>query len=236
MTETITDRGMTTTRRTLVRGAAWSVPVVAAATAAPAYAASYCPAVTVNWASLGAGNVFTNTTVGNVRVVLSATGVTNAANNMTISANPTGGQASNLRFYSGSADGSAQTVTFRFFYQNTQNPVNVRNLSFSFLDIDSNNNPDGQWFDRVQVLTTGYTPQIFNTAYVQGTGGAGNARFRPTGTNTAAGSLGASPNGNVTVTWAAALSSVQFTYSQGLAANGSPFIGISNMSFEPELC
>lgn len=224
-------------RRTVVRGAAWTVPVVAAAATAPAYAASYCPAVTVNWSSYGGGNVFTSAIVGSVRVVLSVTGVTNAANNRTIASNATGGQSSSLRFYSGSANGSSQTATFQFFYQNTQTPVNVRNLAFSFLDIDSNDNTNGAWFDRIEVNTTGFTYKITNTAYVQGTGGgSNNSRFRPTSANTASASPGTSTNGNVSVNWTAPLNSVQFTYSQGVAANGLPFIGISNMSFEPEIC
>ena len=43
----MTNQGVGTSRRTLVRGAAWSVPVVAVAGAAPAYAASgYCSGTT----------------------------------------------------------------------------------------------------------------------------------------------------------------------------------------------
>ena len=42
MTDALGEAALGTTRRTLVRGAAWSVPVVAVAATAPAFAASPC--------------------------------------------------------------------------------------------------------------------------------------------------------------------------------------------------
>ena len=222
-----------TSRRTVVRGAAWSVPVIAVVATAPAYAASACPATTLVWSTLGNGNVFTSTTVGAVTVTLTVSGVTNANNNRTISTNQTGGQSSNLRFYSGSANGSSQTVTFSFTRTSTGAPVNVTNLSFSFLDIDSGG--AGNWDDRVSVNTGGFGYIVQSTTYVQGTGAAATP-FRAASANTSANTGATSTNGNVAVTWTAPVSSVSFTYSQGVAAGGSPFIGISNMSFQPVIC
>lgn len=43
------DRPGSPSRRTVVRGATWTVPIVSLAAAAPAYAASLCPGVTTSW-------------------------------------------------------------------------------------------------------------------------------------------------------------------------------------------
>lgn len=224
------DEVISTSRRTLVRGAAWSVPVIAATTAAPAFAASPCPAVTLSWAALGNGTTFTSTTVGGVLVTLSVSGQTGAANNRTVSTTLTGGQSSNLRFYSTDVNGSAQTATFSFTRDGKA--VSVLNLGFSFLDIDSGGT---NWNDNVSVATGGFAYVIANPTYVQGAGTTGNP-FRANGNNTSGSSPGTSTNGNVAVSWASAVSSVSFTYSQSLAAAGSPFIGISNLSFQPVIC
>lgn len=223
-------QGLRASRRNVVRGAAWSVPVIAVATAAPAYAASPCPAVTLVWSSLGNGTTFTSTTVGGVVVTLSLTGQTTAPNNRTVSTTLTGGQASNLRFYSTADANSSQTATFSFT-RNGQ-PVTVTNLSFSFLDIDSGGN---SWNDTVRVNTSGFGYVITNQTYVTGVGSS-TSPFRASGTNTSANTGGASNNANVQVSWSTALSSMSFTYAQAVAASGSPFIGISNMSFQPVIC
>lgn len=221
------------TRRTLVRSAAWSVPAVAVAATAPAFAASYCPTVTLNWADYTAGSVFTSGTVGGVTVTLSVTGGTAAANNRTISNVATGAQANNLRFYS-ERFSSSQTATFSF--SRGGQPLNVINLNFAFLDIDSGNT----WADRVSVGTSGFSPTIVNPTYVIGAGATTGSTsttgpFRAANANTSPDTQGTSPNGNVTVSWAAAVSSVSFTYSQGVTpgASSAPFIGISSMSFQP---
>lgn len=224
------DEVISTSRRSLVRGAAWSVPVIAATTAAPAFAASPCPAVTLAWASLGNGTTFSSTTVGGVVVTLAVTGQTGAANNRTVSTTATGGQTSNLRFYSTSADGSSQTATISFTRDGKA--VSVLNLGFSFLDIDSGGN---SWNDNVSVGTGGFAYVIANTTYVRGAGTVASP-FRATGNDTSSNTQGSSTNGNVAVSWSSAVSSVSFTYSQSLAAAGSPFIGISNLSFQPVIC
>lgn len=217
-------------RRTVVRGAAWSVPVVSMAATAPAFAASPCAAVTLVWSTLGSGNVFTSTSIGGVTVTLTLSGMTSANNNRTISTTATGGQTSNLRFYSTADNNSSQTATFSFT-RNGQ-PVSVLNLGFSFLDVDSG----GQnWSDNVVVNTGGFASVITNPAFVIGAGSAGNP-FRAASANTSSNSQGTSTNGNIAVSWSSAVSAVSFTYAQSLAANGQPFIGISNMSFQPVIC
>lgn len=220
-------------RRTVVRGAAWSVPVIAVATAAPAFAASPCPTVTLSWASLGNGTQFSSTTVGGVTVTLTLSGASGAANNRTVSTTQTGAQSSNLRFYSTNVVLSSQTATLSFT-RNGQ-AVQVANLAFSLLDIDSGSN---SWYDQVVVNTGGFGYQVVNTSVVSGQGSALDA-FRPANNNTSASSPGTSSNGNVNLTWTGRLSSVQFTYSQGLAGltpTGTPFIGISDLSFQPVIC
>ncbi|MBS2936462.1 hypothetical protein KDN32_01750 [Nocardioides sp. J2M5] len=224
------DEVISTSRRTLVRGAAWSVPVIAATTAAPAFAASPCPAVTLSWASLGNGTTFSSTTVGGVLVTLTVSGQTGAANNRTVSTTQTGGQTSNLRFYSTNALNSSQTATISFTRDGQ--PVSVLNLAFSFLDIDSGGTA---WNDNVSVATGGFAYVIANTTYVRGAGTTANA-FRANGNDTSSSTQGTSTNGNVAVSWSSAVSSVSFTYAQSLAATGSPFIGISNLSFQPVIC
>ncbi|RYB94653.1 hypothetical protein EUA93_10050 [Nocardioides oleivorans] len=220
-------------RRAMVRGAAWTVPVVAVAATAPAYAASACPTTTLAWSALGNGNVFASTTVGAVTVTLTVSGVTNAANNRTISTTATGAQTSNLRFYSGSANGSSQTATFAFTRTSTGLPVDIKNLSFSFLDVDSGGSG---WSDNVVVNTGGFGYTIVSPANVVGDGLAPATAFRAANANTSGNSPGTSTTGNVNVSWAGIVNSVSFTYFQSLAATGSPFIGISNMSFQPVIC
>ncbi|WP_210649280.1 hypothetical protein [Nocardioides sp. SYSU D00065] len=224
--------GVRTSRRSLVRGAAWTVPVVAVATTAPAFAASPCASTTIVWSAVGSsGSTFVSTTSGGVVVTLTVSGQTTALNNRTISNVQTGGQSSNLRFYSTSANNSAQTATFTFT-RNGQ-PVDVINLRFSFLDIDSGG---ANWDDRVTVNTPGFAYTIANQTYVTGNGGTGSNAFRANGYNTSAATPGNTSNGNVAVSWAGPISSMSFTYAQDGSASGSPFIGISNMSFQPVIC
>ncbi|GAA1439060.1 hypothetical protein GCM10009641_45880 [Mycobacterium cookii] len=147
-----------------------------------------------------------------------------------MSTTQTGGQSSNLRFYSTADANSSQTATFSFT-RNGQ-PVTVTNLSFSFLDIDSGGN---SWNDTVRVNTAGFGYVITNQTFVTGVGSSASP-FRANGTNTSSNTAGTSTNGNVQVSWATALSSMSFTYAQAVAASGSPFIGISNMSFQPVIC
>lgn len=104
MTETI-DRSLTTSRRTLVRGAAWSVPVVAVAATAPAYATSTCAdgAYRIRWATDYAPG--TKTATAN-RTGTSGTGsIGNAPLTLTIT-NEFGGSMG-----SGSAGGGVSNLT-----------------------------------------------------------------------------------------------------------------------------
>ncbi len=180
------DEVISTSRRSLVRGAAWSVPVIAATTAAPAFAASPCPAVTLAWASLGNGTTFSSTTVGGVVVTLAVTGQTGAANNRTVSTTATGGQTSNLRFYSTNANGSAQTATIGFT-RNGQ-AVSVLNLGFSFLDIDSAGTLERQRVGRHRRLRL----RDRQPTYVRGAGTVASP-FRANGNNTSSARRAPSP-------------------------------------------
>lgn len=226
-------------RRAVVRGVAWTVPVVAAAATAPAYAASYCPAVTLTWTDYTVGSQFTSATVSGITVTLTSSGANTAANNRTISSTQTGGQSSNLRLYSTTST-SPQTATFSFSRNGV--PINVINLQFSLLDIDSGLNPDGStaWYDQVSVGTTGYSGGIVNSTYVIGNGtttgtSTTTGTYRAASTNTSANVPGTSTNGNVLLSWASPVSSVSITYSQRATpgATAAPFIGVSNLSFQP---
>lgn len=153
-------------RRSVVAGAAWSVPVVVAAGAAPAYAASPCTggaAAGVTWAANSSGDTNfttqTGTLTGNTLTVLSeynstaaGTGSLSATRNM-VSPSPAAGSTSASFELSNNippttaADPSIywQTATFTFTKR-------VARLTFTIDDIDSATGATG-FYDRVAIIT-----------------------------------------------------------------------------------
>jgi hypothetical protein len=211
-------------RRTVTRGAAWSIPVVSLAVAAPSMAASGCKITTgsLSWDVFANGSKQTGvpltTTLAGVTVTITVSGDTTAANNGTVTNVVTGGLSKVLRFYDlNNKANTAQTVTLTF-----SKPV--QNLQFSLLDVDSQT---GAYEDLVVINT----PNWAGTKHpnVIGTGTSG-APYRAKNTNSPV--LGSSADSNVDLSWTSSLSSVSCTYKQDGSVNGTPFIGISDLSFQ----
>jgi hypothetical protein len=223
-------------RRAVARGAAWSLPVVALAVAAPANAAtSVCKATTgkLAWTTQSQGNLLGKvllTTVPGLTATVTATGDTGAANNGIRSTGPIGGANSLLLMHSQNGkNNTSQTITLKF-------SAKVQNLQFTLLDIDSsqdvsghghNQSVDDHWQDKVSVLPAP-SSQIKGST-VQGSGTAA-APWRAITKNTVVPDNGTTAN--VTISWSTPLDTVVLVYSQDGTQDGSPKVGISDISFQ----
>ncbi len=207
-------------RRTLVRAAAWTAPVLATVAAAPAFAASPCATRTIDFSSYATGAAYTTGstfTAGLVTATLNLSGATGAANNATIYA--TTSTTKELRFYDLNSSSTSQTIKFTFSQP-------VTNLSIKIVDIDQ----AGSYEDYVEVSTLGFT--YSSGAAVTGDGSKKKPFHSSTGT--------AVPDGSgladVTLSYASA-TQFQIVYYQGSGSiTGSPHIGIRSMSFTPSAC
>lgn len=207
-------------RRTLVRGAAWSVPVVAMGATAPAYAASCGTTETLRWSNYTDGTVFSSAQFGANRITITQSGDLGPDSGKVIH-QPEGGFNPTLRFYpANGVSGSSLRVTGAF-----NRPVS--NLSFAILDIDNGVNGNGSfaWRDRVIVETTPFAASLGSR--LQGAGTAAN----PYSNNQNTALANTSPNGNATLRWAGPLSSVSFLYYQVGSPTGTPHTGLSDISF-----
>lgn len=215
-------------RRALTRGAAWSVPLVTLAVAAPASAATSGCTPTLgklDWDLFTNGSNQLNknltTTVSGVTVKITITGDA-AKDNGTVTSTTTGGQSKVMRFYDQeNKTNTSQTVTVTFSKQ-------VQNVSFSLLDVDSQSGfPTNAYEDLVTVLTPGWTGVKHSN--IKGSGTAADP-YRAKTTNSP--SDGTSNASNVDLSWAGKLTSVSFKYAQDGRVNGGPFIGISDIVFQ----
>jgi hypothetical protein len=215
-------------RRALARGAAWSVPVVALAVAAPASAAtSGCHVLSgkLDWDLFAQGSSQLNkvlvTTISGVTVTITVTG-DYAANNGVVTSTSTGGQSKVMRFYDQeNKTNTSQTILIAFSKQ-------VQNVSFSLLDVDSQTaRTTNAYEDLVVVNTPGWTGVKHSN--VKGSGTAADP-YRGKTTNSPAD--GTSNTSNVDLTWPGKLSAVSFKYAQDGKVNGGPFIGISDIFFQ----
>ncbi len=218
-------------RRAVARGAAWSLPVVALAVAAPAHAAtSVCHVTTgkLDWDSFTTGsnqlNKTLTTSVAGVSIKVTVTGDF-ASGNGNIVSTTTGGQSRVMRFYDAEGkSNTSQTVLITFSKQ-------VQNVSFSLLDVDSAKN--GGFFggnayeDLVIVNTPGWSGSKHKNVK-----GSGTAKDPYRGKTTDSPVDGTSPDSNVDLSWAGKLTQVSFTYAQDGSVSGGPFIGISDISFQ----
>jgi hypothetical protein len=217
-------------RRAVARGAAWSIPVVSLAVAAPAMAASGCKLTTglLSWDVFTSGSNQTGHALATsggtgVTVTVSLSGDTGADNNGEVTSTSTGGLSKVLRFYDlNDHSNTSQTVTLTF-----SKPV--QNLSFSLLDVDSQSGNRGQaaYEDLVIVNTAGWTATKHSN--VKGLGTTAMP-YRAQTTNSP--EDGSSPDSNVDLGWTGPISSVSFTYKQDGSVNGNPFIGISDIAFQ----
>jgi hypothetical protein len=246
-------------RRTIVRGAAWSVPVVSMAATAPAFASSTCKdgAYRIRW-----GQDYNGTTkVATAdRISTSGSGVVGAAALTLTITNSFGGSmqagsapdgASNLTtspFNVGGTGAPGLTIMQRSSSNNALSTPRANNnqvvtltfnrpvwdLAFKITDIDSNT---GQYQDRVFVSGN---PTFTLESGVSGAGTSGtpwqpvngNQNFDPT-TGTA---------GNVNVDYvgkpAASIYTITYWNNQtgGLTGNGLQGVFISGFTFSSETC
>lgn len=216
-------------RRTVMKGAAWSAPLLVAAVAAPAYAASQCTpeasfdnlkpgtspssitfqpsnvTATLSYASNGQGGDPTPGDTGKV----ARTSTTPAWNYL------------ELQMVSSLNQGDYVDLTIDF-------SVPVQGLSFIIHDIDkSGSDWNVAWVDNVVVMTGGYTSVLGSN--IQGDGTTGNP-FNPI-------QWGDTPidsgNGRVRVTWAGSVNQVKIRYLAGQSGNSqSQHIGIGNLSYD----
>lgn len=218
-------------RRAVTRGAAWSVPVVALAVAAPANAATSvsCAPGTLSWDNYTSGSnqlgkvlVPTGSNLTGLTVSVTTTGDTTADNNGEVTSTTTGGQSKVLRFYDvNNKRNTSQLVTITF-----SKPV--QNLSFSLLDVDSQDGSFGTnaYEDLVTVVTAGWSGTKHANVI-----GDGTPAHPYRAKNTDSPVAGGSADSNVDLTFAGPLSSVSFIYGQDGKVNGNPFIGISDLTF-----
>lgn len=219
-------------RRAVTRGAAWSIPVISLAVAAPAMAASGCKMTTgqLSWDVFAdnsdqTGKALATTGGTGVTVTVSLSGDTGADNNGKIwSSTQTGGLDKVLRFFDlNNVANTAQTITLTF-----SKPV--QNVSFSLLDIDS---APGGYYDQVIINTAGFTGSKHSNVIGAGaaTGNGNNSGpYRPPDDNHAV--SGSNSDGNVDLSWTGPVSSISFVYRQNGTMNGNPFIGISDIAFQ----
>jgi len=221
-------------RRSVVKGAAWSLPVIAAAVATPLAAASVqCTATistsTATYSRLSAtSSVFTwGDVFGDGKdLTLTLTTVPNGASNMTINqannfvldSSQQGGEAEpSVRLSLDTADlrniGGGQRVTFSFALDGV--PTTVENLSYKIKDIDGMQAVDGLGGAERVYLSDGAGTGTYNTDWIRGQG-TGTNPWRPfTGSPNAEVAPG-SAAGNVDVT-APSASAFSLTF----AANNS---------------
>ncbi len=207
-------------RRTLVRGAVWSVPAVALAAAAPAYAVSTtCQPVTFDWSTQPTGQVFTRGSVGLTTITMALTAVSPLPSNGTV-ANTTQGNVAGeqLVLSLDPSPTSETTATFTF-------SAPVRNLQLQIRDIDTG---PGSWSDRIQP-SAGYTEVARGSAITTvGTPAAyaANVNIAPT-----------SDTGNVTIRYAGPISTFSLRYFQGADNGGTAaIVTVGDLTFTPTIC
>jgi hypothetical protein len=213
-------------RRAVARGAAWSVPVVALAVAAPASAShsSTCLSGLLDWDSFKSGSTQTGlvlTPAGGTGVTLRVTtsGDNATVGNGQVTKTVTGGKSSVMRFLDvNNKRNTSQTVTLTF-------TKSVTNVQFSLLDVDSST---GNYEDLVQIVSpTAYTGTIHSNIKGNGTKAT---PYRAKNTNSPVD--GTSDASNVDLAFAGPLTSITFIYAQDGTVGGDPFIGISDISFQ----
>jgi hypothetical protein len=207
------------TRRSLTRGAVWTAPAIVVGVAAPAYAASCTSAYRLNWGTTpyttssnsGSATVSATSGGGTPVVVTFASTITGSVNrsseNLTVPATTNiGGLGAGERGLSlrhtniSSGRSNRQTVNITF-----SRPVT--GLSFTFTDIDSNESwLSGDFWDRIELSGV---RTFVSAANVTGQG----TQAQPWYLNNDDNDLGdTSSAGNVTVTYAAAVTSITVVY------------------------
>jgi hypothetical protein len=253
--DTPTSTDLRPSRRTVTRAAAWSVPVVAAATAAPAYAAScatvrvtannvttYNRVSAVQWTATfdydGTGPLLSNVLTAKatydtgIAVRNDANTAAGGANDNFTVQNPVGGLGTYglvmAQRVSGSTGAPAAFGHYAFSFSRA-----VSNLSFTLTDIDSTT---GDFWDSVW-LTPGFA--VSNPAAgLQGDGSAGKPLKQKTGNSGVDNASGGA--GNVTITYAGPISSFTVNYSNAqtgsFTADPDQVVTIANFAFDYRPC
>lgn len=214
-----------TTRRTVSKGALWSVPIVSIATAAPSAAASpSCAPGVVDWDALATGTLVGQTTVNGTTLTVTST-VSNDRN-LRVTAGPQGGISQKYLAFSFSPNVAArdtQTITFTF-----SRPVT--NVSFTLLDLETvgTGTSGTTGFREGFSLSSGFTVRSRGSRVT----GSGTAADPFTNTGSA---LPTETAGNVGISYAGPLTSFSITYSNLFSTNYDLYIlaGISDISFTP---
>lgn len=216
---------LTPDRRTVVRGLAWSVPVIATAVATPGVSASQCEG-TIDWSAYPVGTQINTIPVAGASPATTATFTATYAAQQPqtgrtgrVAAGPQGGVAQNYFVVELRPPRANDSVSIRVVFSRP-----VSNVEFSLLDIDGAS-PGYQ--DSVRVLTPGYTSQA--APRVIGDGTTANP-FRQS--TPLSGVPSASPDGNLRLNWAGTVSEIEFVYFQPNVATQSAnmVIGLGNMT------
>lgn len=223
----ITDAKGGTTRRSVLRAAAWTTPVIALATAAPAQAASRC-VVKTNYNALKTGTKpksipFPGTGVTAAVSYLGYGGFTASSTNGTVQDGPQGGNPQSLKWIkienATASSGSGVDVKIVF-----SEPVTK--LSFTLFDLDW---APGNHRDAVIATTP---PTSFTRASaLEGSGTLASPWRKATEGEIPSTSL----NGNVQLFYAGPISEVTFRYYQDLKKldwSHNQLIGLSDLAFE----
>lgn len=217
----------TSTRRSVMRAAAWTVPVIALATAAPAQAASRCVNKT-NFNALTTGTKptaipFPGTGVTATLSYVGYGGFTGSTTNGAVQNGPQGGNPNTqkwIKFENATASsGSGLDVKIVF-----SEPVSK--LSFTLFDLDW---APGNHRDAV-IATTPPTSSVRASA-LEGSGTAASPWRKTTEGEIPSTSL----NGNVQLFYSGPITEVTFRYYQaltGLGSNHNQLIGLSDLAFE----
>lgn len=217
-------------RRTITRGAAWSVPVIAVAVAAPAAANTSgggCLTGKLDWDSCSGRTGLDKTliTAGGtgVTVMVTVGGDTSHSGNGAVTGTTTGGQSKVMRFYDeNGVKNTSQTVTITFSSE-------VQNVSFSLLDVDSAiSGRTREYEDEVRIIS----PASWSGSTHSNVTGSGTSNDPYRAVDTDSPVDGSSSKSNVDLTFAGPLTQIVFTYAQNGTVYGDPYIGISDIYFQ----
>lgn len=214
----------TLSRRTLAKGAAWSVPVISIAASAPAVTASQC-VVQTNFDGLQVGSrpktltFAPSAVVGSLEFASTGNGGDSTPGDTGLVARTTSPPQWNyieIEQLRSLQAGDTVTVTLKL-------SAPVENLSFVLHDIDS---VDGGYQDTVVVNTPGFTSTL--GPGLQGIGTSTNP-FKPTRSGDYPINSGL---GDLRLRWAGPVQTVSFTYRAGITgSSANQHIGLGNISF-----
>ncbi|MGC4112953.1 MAG: hypothetical protein QM747_21555 [Nocardioides sp.] len=225
-------------RRTVTRGAAWTVPVVASAVAAPAYAVTSGACTDSDHGLMPLSGWSGKVTWGyfapsQLQVDMGITAVRGGVEVADPYADKVTGRVvrqtglSYLKLHqpAGMHQGDTMTLTFENFLPTVGHVTSVRNLQLTLTGVDK---VTGQWIDEVS-----FDPPpslvVSRGAAVIGTGTSSDP-FR----SNREGAITGTTDGDVTVVWSTAVSIMKVIYRSADASNASStgqFIGVGNISY-----